>query len=133
MVRGEHANGLRALARKQHCVVQIRHGSGGGGGGIGSRRRHFTSGESAHDQTVDESDDGTVKVCLGDDVSADRLGIGERRAGHHFVSEQIGRAPSELQSLMRISYAVFCLKKKKKINTKIVKKDQQQQMNASTR
>src|SRR3546814_6088220 len=25
--------------------------------------------------------------------------------------EQIGRAPSELQSLMRISYAVFCLKK----------------------
>src|SRR3546814_3682494 len=29
------------------------------------------------------------------------------------VSRQIGRAPSELQSLMRISYAVFCLKKKK--------------------
>src|SRR3546814_4435019 len=36
------------------------------------------------------------------------------------VSERIGRAPhrseehtSELQSLMRISYAVFCLKKKK--------------------
>src|SRR3546814_2616289 len=27
---------------------------------------------------------------------------------------EIGRAPSELQSLMRISYAVFCLKKKKK-------------------
>src|SRR3546814_3936762 len=26
---------------------------------------------------------------------------------------QIGRATSELQSLMRISYAVFCLKKKK--------------------
>src|SRR3546814_2269872 len=29
---------------------------------------------------------------------------------------EIGRAPSELQSLMRISYAVFCLKKKKKHN-----------------
>src|SRR3546814_7390243 len=27
---------------------------------------------------------------------------------------------SELQSLMRISYAVFCLKKKKKINTTII-------------
>src|SRR3546814_6922120 len=26
--------------------------------------------------------------------------------------KEIGRAPSELQSLMRISYAVFCLKKK---------------------
>src|SRR3546814_2848801 len=31
-------------------------------------------------------------------------------------SDEIGRAPSELQSLMRISYAVFCLKKKKKDN-----------------
>src|SRR3546814_1532481 len=28
---------------------------------------------------------------------------------------------SELQSLMRISYAVFCLKKKKKINKKILR------------
>src|SRR3546814_8253819 len=28
---------------------------------------------------------------------------------------KIGRAPSELQSLMRISYAVFCLKKKQKL------------------
>src|SRR3546814_4894411 len=27
-------------------------------------------------------------------------------------ADQIGRAPSELQSLMRISYAVFCLKQK---------------------
>src|SRR3546814_9636946 len=27
--------------------------------------------------------------------------------------DEIGRATSELQSLMRISYAVFCLKKKK--------------------
>src|SRR3546814_1547568 len=29
------------------------------------------------------------------------------------ASPEIGRATSELQSLMRISYAVFCLKKKK--------------------
>src|SRR3546814_2651668 len=32
---------------------------------------------------------------------------------------QIGRAHSELQSLMRISYAVFCLKKKKNNNKSI--------------
>src|SRR3546814_5353986 len=32
---------------------------------------------------------------------------------------QIGRAHSELQSLMRISYAVFCLKKKKRKKTDI--------------
>src|SRR3546814_5412531 len=31
---------------------------------------------------------------------------------------------SELQSLMRISYAVFCLKKKKKKNTTIAKQEQ---------
>src|SRR3546814_1846096 len=36
-------------------------------------------------------------------------------AGLQFTRiEEIGRAPSELQSLMRISYAVFCLKKKTK-------------------
>src|SRR3546814_2304880 len=35
----------------------------------------------------------------------------QRRLALH---QQIGRHTSELQSLMRISYAVFCLKKKKK-------------------
>src|SRR3546814_1570790 len=33
--------------------------------------------------------------------------------------KEIGRATSELQSLMRISYAVFCLKKKKTKKKKI--------------
>src|SRR3546814_2742596 len=37
----------------------------------------------------------------------------ESGTGHGDLRE-IGRATSELQSLMRISYAVFCLKKKKK-------------------
>src|SRR3546814_4989916 len=43
--------------------------------------------------------------------------------------EQIGRAPSELQSLMRISYAVFCLKKKKKQRKYQQKQDTQQHKN----
>src|SRR3546814_15016619 len=34
-------------------------------------------------------------------------------AGRDEARPEIGRAPSELQSLMRSSYAVFCLKKKK--------------------
>src|SRR3546814_1633395 len=38
-----------------------------------------------------------------------RLALNRRRSEEH---------TSELQSLMRISYAVFCLKKKKKINIK---------------
>src|SRR3546814_18730825 len=48
-----------------------------------------------------------------------------REAGHQIDQVQNGQEPrseehtSELQSLMRISYAVFCLKKKKKnITTK---------------
>src|SRR3546814_2280181 len=36
-------------------------------------------------------------------------------------SSQIGRAHVELQSLMRISYAVFCLKKKKTQDTQSTK------------
>src|SRR3546814_5400735 len=44
-----------------------------------------------------------------------RLGRGEAWGASLCVADplQIGRATSELQSLMRISYAVFCLKKKK--------------------
>src|SRR3546814_5956378 len=38
-------------------------------------------------------------------------------AGFYGIAREIGRATSELQSLMRISYAVFCLKKKKHKNT----------------
>src|SRR3546814_5746749 len=55
--------------------------------------------------------DGTL-VLLGmkpyqiDDVAPHIVGM---------KGQEIGRAPSELQSLMRISYAVFCLKKKKKL------------------
>src|SRR3546814_10372451 len=44
-------------------------------------------------------------------------GLAERAA--HFVADDDARSEehtSELQSLMRISYAVFCLKKKKKYN-----------------
>src|SRR3546814_4428162 len=60
----------------------------------------------------------------GSHIDANRLEVSEQqlaseqqqkdlvadRAGD---TEEIGRAHSELQSLMRISYAVFCLKKKK--------------------
>src|SRR3546814_1586951 len=52
-------------------------------------------------------------------VDADRGGPAARGIGNHVTAEQAehGRSEehtSELQSLMRISYAVFCLKKKKK-------------------
>src|SRR3546814_8644524 len=43
-------------------------------------------------------------------------GIVKQTGGYVFVDSRSEQHTSELQSLMRISYAVFCLKKKKKIN-----------------
>src|SRR3546814_1642191 len=40
----------------------------------------------------------------------------QNKSGGKQRSKQIGRAHAELQSLMRISYAVFCLKKQKQIH-----------------
>src|SRR3546814_6003613 len=46
-------------------------------------------------------------------LDADKGNEGERRGdGRHDVSPRSEEHTSELQSLMRISYAVFCLKKK---------------------
>ena len=41
-------------------------------------------------------------------------GRGGRQRERWEAEGEIGRAPSELQSRQNISYAVFCLKKKKK-------------------
>src|SRR3546814_9141411 len=53
-------------------------------------------------------------ILTGRPVAADeahRIGLADRVVADGQALE-IGRATSELQSLMRISYAVFCLKKK---------------------
>src|SRR3546814_5869608 len=51
----------------------------------------------------------------GQEVRIIRLDVEQRENGFEFDgrAQQIGKHTSELQSLMRISYAVFCLKKKK--------------------
>src|SRR3546814_3898551 len=49
-----------------------------------------------------------------------KFGIEAHSEGYHVPVRHIARSEehtSELQSLMRISYAVFCLKKKNKTNT----------------
>src|SRR3546814_1469378 len=56
--------------------------------------------------------DRTARIALDDRVERDRRTEGGSWSGH---SERLWRSEehtSELQSLMRISYAVFCLKKK---------------------
>src|SRR3546814_5970835 len=63
---------------------------------------------------MDRRDDRLVGIlidiaALDDGIFADELGRNMRSEEH----------TSELQSLMRISYAVFCLKKKNKMNTRL--------------
>src|SRR3546814_3711233 len=64
---------------------------------------------------------GEIKSDVGRGSVDDRRTAGWRSETEHDKVQagiwtrkpsKIGRAPSELQSLMRISYAVFCLKKK---------------------
>src|SRR3546814_2266949 len=59
---------------------------------------------------------GIDRRLLDHPLRGDRLHLGLVIADALEIAEmhEIGRAPSELQSLMRISYAVFCLKKKNK-------------------
>src|SRR3546814_2329896 len=60
-------------------------------------------------------DDGVIAVLIG---IQELLAIGDMTV--HLVGQRSEEHTSELQSLMRISYAVFCLKKKikKKAKTK---------------
>src|SRR3546814_8972605 len=63
-----------------------------------------------------------IRVKVQRRVLADLLAVPGLAAGHGLGGERVARVghrseehTSELQSLMRISYAVFCLKKKTKI------------------
>src|SRR3546814_4045560 len=57
---------------------------------------------------------GQAPSGAADRAGRTRLGVARRRSEEH---------TSELQSLMRISYAVFCLKKKKKQKKHSIKKN----------
>src|SRR3546814_5281192 len=81
----------------------------------------------AHSHRTGEQPDSPVQGADGNRGSDARFRRGrDRRAGRSFSRDQLfGREyrrseehTSELQSLMRISYAVFCLKKKKTLITK---------------
>src|SRR3546814_7341167 len=65
-------------------------------------------------ETITNLSDHVVMLRAGEVV----LALEERRNALP-LNDQIGRAHVELQSLMRISYAVFCLKKKKLNNQTI--------------
>src|SRR3546814_10229902 len=69
------------------------------------------------------------KLHYGDALAGKIFSVRCKRAGKHpFSSMDVERSEehtSELQSLMRISYAVFCLKKKKNIKQTSTKVHQQ--------
>src|SRR3546814_1273309 len=62
--------------------------------------------------------DRLVKVGAAGMLIIGRVLHGDRQADLERAHPRSEEHTSELQSLMRISYAVFCLKKKKKINRK---------------
>src|SRR3546814_1586596 len=71
------------------------------------RLRALVVGEAAREFALQL---GTAHVGLGQRGELDRRAVAAARRDVHRRSEE---HTSELQSLMRISYAVFCLKKKK--------------------
>src|SRR3546814_8956246 len=93
------------------------------------RRRHLVCGEKLPREQLERVDDivGDRRIS-GDDGKRDRSRSGwpalSRRERDRCAVERSEEHTSELQSLMRISYAVFCLKKKKtnnETNTSTVK------------
>src|SRR3546814_3555432 len=63
----------------------------------------------------DQADEAADAVWVNDTASS-RISSRAFSEDCAFLTTKIGRAHVELQSLMRISYAVFCLKKKKNHN-----------------
>src|SRR3546814_1242104 len=66
----------------------------------------------ANQQRADMENSGDNAMTKGI-IAPYALGLHNVPSACGVMMKQIGRATSELQSLMRISYAVFCLKKKK--------------------
>src|SRR3546814_8647723 len=79
-------------------------------GGRGDRRVAHRDADliERHNDIARRIDAGDARALLGIDDDATIVA----QIDAELAREQIGRATSELQSLMRISYAVFCLKKK---------------------
>src|SRR3546814_6321738 len=77
--------------------------------------------DGAQGQRIDEAAE-VARDPADDDAEHEGDAHGDQRDGERDRSEE---HTSELQSLMRISYAVFCLTKKKKPNTHTLTNTQQ--------
>src|SRR3546814_8524041 len=66
----------------------------------------------AQDSIAQPSDSTVLLIGAGDTIELAAHHLAQAKVKQLLVANQIGRDTSELQSLMRLSYAVFCLKKK---------------------
>src|SRR3546814_10852141 len=73
--------------------------------------RHVDVGDGAHLQVGEAGE--VLQVLVADHSRAAHADAHAPRARAHRAPSRSEEHPSELQSLMRISYSVFCLKKKK--------------------
>src|SRR3546814_6770783 len=84
---------------------------------------HQSAGPHQYQASIQSGAQGIIVAATGNGSLSSQAEKGLRLAVKHKIacvrSSRVGRSEehtSELQSLMRISYAVFCLKKKKKQN-----------------
>src|SRR3546814_9406389 len=78
--------------------------------GFGNEDRKYVSAAEMAHEAARNLEHPSFFASTGSSMPTRQKQLELARDGHDF---EIGRATSELQSLMRISYAVFCLKKKK--------------------
>src|SRR3546814_2379143 len=64
------------------------------------------------DGTPDQQAEWLPRIATGEEERSHRIASGQPYPGEVFELARSEEHTSELQSLMRISYAVFCLKKK---------------------
>src|SRR3546814_7722333 len=109
---GTHCNGIAAARRRclaeRDAVGPARRGGGTEGDGVHARREYGSAGADGGAAIRAGRDgraafSGAVRVIRTDGQRAMRQRLRAHRSEEH---------TSELKSLMRISYAVFCLKKK---------------------
>src|SRR3546814_1640438 len=86
-----------------------------------ARRQHIPPAALTHIAETDKGEQASPRAGAIETADARRLGHAERRLplerAKHFQPARSEEHTSELQSLMRISYAVFCLKKKRNKQT----------------
>src|SRR3546814_7127541 len=112
MARGQHGDAGNAAVGLEVMQVDVQQGGADLGDRLGQGLLH--QGQIVEMLAAPQIDD-QVQAGIAHAILADEMlvGGGRRRSGGHLV-ERSEEHTSELQSLMRISYAVFCLKKKNK-------------------